>query len=417
MSLPAESAAHNQKSANRGISGFCGSIERLNGCPEPRGTRFGPVSRPFPLRDSEPVKDRARELGFELAGVAPAETTLESLFYPQWLERGFHGEMSYLEGRRGAMRADPRTLLPSARSVICVGAVYNSGGPYSTEFESSEQGWVSRYGWGEDYHEVLRQRLRALADWIRDQYGRDVQCKVCVDTSPLLERAYGRRAGLGWIGKNSCLIDERRGSWFFLGEILTSVEFAPDAEAPDRCGTCRRCIDACPTDALVETDAPDGPQYALDSRLCIAYWTVELRGPIPEEQREAVGHHLFGCDICQDVCPWNNPQRAAVTDDPAFQPMNSEPSLEDLAGLSEEEFNTRFSGTPIERSRYTGFLRNVAVTMGNSGNPHFREALEQMARAPDQVVREHAQWALQRLGSASPPSGGNSDQAVAREQP
>ena len=379
--------------------------------PTPRTHGPDRLAALLPLRVSKPVKDRALELGFELAGVAAAETTPESLFYPEWLGRGYHGEMSYLAGRRGEMRADPRSLLPSARSVVCVGAVYNSGGPYSTEFESSEQGWVSRYGWAKDYHGLLRQRLHALADWIRAEYGHGVQCKVCVDTSPLLERAYGHRAGLGWIGKNSCLIDERRGSWFFLGEVLTSVEFAPDTVAPDRCGTCRRCIDACPTDAFVETGAEGGPEYALDSRLCIAYWTVELRGPIPEDQREAVGHHLFGCDICQDVCPWNNPRRAAVTEDPAFQPVNAEPVLEDLARMTEDEFNARFSGTPIERSRYTGFLRNVAVTMGNSGNPRFRDALERMACGPDRIVREHAKWALNQLGSASPTDSARPGQA------
>ena len=357
------------------------------------------------MRDSEPVKARARELGFELVGVVPAEPTLESLFYPEWLRRGFHGKMGYLEGRRGAMRGDPRSLMPSARSVICAGLVYNAPSPYSTEFESDEEGWVSRYAWGLDYHAILKERLFALASWIRSEYGRQVKCKVCVDTSPLLERAYAHRAGLGWIGKNCCLINERLGSWVFLGEILTSAELAPDGPAPFRCGTCRRCIDACPTDALVEIEGADSPSHALDSRLCIAYWTIELQGSIPEEHRPSVGHHVFGCDICQDVCPWNSSPRAAVTDEPAFQPANARPGLRELAGLTEEEFNARFARTPIERSRYEGFLRNLAVAMGNSGNSRFREILEQLAGSPSALVREHARWALDRLAACD--GGGN----------
>ncbi len=347
------------------------------------------------MLDSRPVKDRARELGFELAGVAPAEPTPEAAFYPLWLARGYHGAMQYLEGRRGAMRADARSLLPAARSVVCVGMVYNAPAPYSTEFEDGEEGWVSRYAWGADYHGVLKERLRSLADWMRSRYGQGVLCKICVDTSPLLERAYAKRAGLGWIGKNTCLISERLGSWVFLGEILTSLELAPDSPPPDRCGTCRRCIDACPTDALVET--ADGPSHALDSRLCISYWTIELRDAIPAEHREGVGHHVFGCDICQDVCPWNSPRRAATTDEAAFQPANASPDLDELAGLSEEEFDARFAGTPIKRARFAGFLRNVVVAMGNSRNQGFRPALERLARSPERQTREHAAWALEQL--------------------
>ena len=351
------------------------------------------------MLDSEPVKARARELGFDLVGVAPAEPTLESAFYPSWLERGYHGSMRYLEGRRGEMRADPRSLMPAARSVVCVGLVYNAPEPYSTEVDSATEGWVSRYAWGEDYHAVLGERLRTLAGWIRSRYGDHVRCKTCVDTSPLLERAYARRAGLGWIGKNTCLIDERLGSWVFLGEILTSLDLAPDDPAPFRCGTCRRCIDACPTDALVEIGQE--PSHALDSRLCISYWTIELRGPIPERHRQDAGRHVFGCDICQDVCPWNSHRRAAVTEDPAFGPANSRPDLEDLASMTEEEFNARFAGSPIERSRYAGFLRNVAVAIGNSRNPALRPAAERLAESPDPVVREHAIWAIAQLRGCS----------------
>ena len=357
----------------------------------------GASAAPSQALDPGPLKTRARELGFEVIGVSPAAPTVESLFYAEWLDRGYHGEMKYLEGRRGAMRADPRTLLPSARSVVCAGMVYNVPEPYSTEFNSEGHGWVSRYAWGEDYHRILRDRLSELARWMRSEHGQSAKCKVCVDTSPLLERAYAHRAGLGWIGKNSCLINERLGSWLFLGEILTSLEFASDRPAPFRCGKCRRCIDACPTDAFVEIGGTDGPSHALDSRLCIAYWTNELRGSIPERHRASAGHHLFGCDICQDVCPWNNYRRAAVTDEPGFRAANARPNLEELAALSEDEFNARFANTPIARVRYDGFLRNVAVAMGNSGNRRFRPVLERLAQSPRATVREHARWALGRL--------------------
>ena len=350
------------------------------------------------------VKRLARECGFDLAGVAAARPTLESLFYPQWIARGYHGKMRYLEGRRGEMRRDPRSLLPSARSVIAVGQVYNSPHPYSTAFESDTRGWISRYAWGEDYHKTLKTRLRRLVERIAAADA-DADFKICVDTSPLLERAYAHRAGLGWIGKNTCLINERIGSWVFLGEILTSLDLAPDEPAPFRCGVCTRCIDACPTDAFVALDDPGGPSHALDSTRCISYQTIELRGEIPESDREGVGKHLFGCDICQDVCPWNRPERAATTDDPDFQPARAEPDLDELASLTERQFNERFGNSPIARSRYRGFLRNVAVVMGNSGNKRFAPILRRLAAWPDEVVSAHAAWALRRLtaDAASPP--------------
>ncbi|MDA0206532.1 MAG: tRNA epoxyqueuosine(34) reductase QueG [Acidobacteria bacterium] len=344
--------------------------------------------------DSEQIKTAAREAGFELCGVARAEPTLESAFYPEWISRGFHGKMGYLEGPRGEMRADPRTLLPSARSVICVGQVYNAPYRYSTEADEPEKGWVARYAWGRDYHDTMKNRLHGLARTLRDEAG-DFEYKVCVDTSPILERAYAHRAGLGWIAKNTCLINEQIGSWVLLGEILTSLELDADEPAPFRCGTCTRCIDACPTDAFVEIgDA--GPSHALDARRCISYWTIELKGEIPEENRGEIGRHVFGCDICQDVCPWNRPARAATTDAEEFQPANAEPSLEELATMTQEQFNDRFAGTPIERSRYAGFLRNVAVAMGNSGNPEVMATLERLAEFDDPNVRVHALWALRK---------------------
>ncbi len=342
------------------------------------------------------VKEVAHEAGFELCGIARAEPTLEAAFYPEWLRRGFHGKMGYLEGVRGEMRADPRTLLPSARSVICVGQVYNAPYRYSTESVDHSAGWVARYAWGRDYHDTMKQRLRELVRRLEEHA--EFESKICVDTSPLLERAYAHRAGLGWIAKNTCLINEQTGSWFLLGEVITSLELETDEPAPCRCGSCTRCINACPTDAFVEVGG-DGPSHALDARRCISYWTIELKGEIPEENRDEIGRHVFGCDICQDVCPWNRPARAATTDAAEFQPANAEPSLAELASMTVEDFNQRFAGTPIQRSKYAGFLRNVAVAMGNSGDVRFVEALRKLESFDDELVSDHARWALQQLGA------------------
>jgi epoxyqueuosine reductase len=362
-----------------------------------------PRDTPLTQRLTDPVasiKQLALEAGFELAGVTAAEPTLESLFYPKWIAQGYHGKMGYLEGRRGEMRSDPRTLLPSARSVISVGKVYNTEHRYTTEFDSDSAGWISRYAWGEDYHDILKSGLDGLVEKISEKVG-DADFKVCVDTSPILERAYAHGAGLGWIGKNTCLINEQIGSWVFLGEILTSLDLAPDDPAPFRCGTCTRCIEACPTDAFVEVDNESGPSHALDATRCISYWTIELRGEIPEPDRESIGQHLFGCDICQDVCPWNRPERAASTADPGYQPEHAEPDLEELAGLTEQQFNERFENSAIKRSRYQGFLRNIAVVMGNSGNQRFMPILARLANWPDEIVKSHAKWALERLRTAA----------------
>ena len=223
---------------------------------------------------------------------------------------------------------------------------------------------------------------------LRESAGVPYESRICVDTAPLLERSYARLAGLGWIGRNTCLINQREGSWFFLGELLVSLPIPPDAPPPDRCGTCMRCVEACPTAALV-------PGKGLDATRCISYFTIELRGVIPQEQRAGIGAHVFGCDICQDVCPWNG--RAPVTADPAFAPRRFAPRLEELAAIGEEEFRAMFRGTPVVRARYSGFLRNVAVAMGNARHRKFRAPLEKLAESPDPVVAEHARWALERM--------------------
>ena len=330
----------------------------------------------------------ARRAGFPLAGVAPAAPVEDFPIYQQWVADGLAGPLGYLADRRAALRADPRHLLPSARSVLCVGLLYNSRGPARHS--------VSRYAWGAgDYHDVLRALLQSVVDEMKAELGA-FDHRICVDTAPLLERSLARRAGLGWIGRNTCLINQPLGSWFFLGEVLISLEMPPDAPPPDRCGTCRRCIDACPTQALVP--AGNG-RYRLDARLCISTWTIEQRGPLPPEARAASGRLLFGCDICQEVCPWN--RRAPFTLMPEFQPLHPDPDLAELASLTPGQFRARFRRTPLWRARYSGLLRNAATTMGNSGDPSYLPALRRLASLEDDAVREHALWAIRRLEAAA----------------
>ena len=332
------------------------------------------------------IRRLASECGFELAGIARAEPLPnDSERYRNWVARGMAGAMGYLTDRRAAIRADPRLLLASARSIISVGKLYNGPEPRSTDLTDSETGWISRYAWGQDYHDVVRAALECLAAKLPPGH----ESRICVDTAPLLERSYARQAGLGWIGKNTCLINQDMGSWFFLGEILTSLEIAPDFPPPDRCGTCTRCIDACPTQAI----APNG--YEIDARRCIAYFTIELHGSVPEEMRSDIGRHVFGCDICQDVCPWNRQAPAAA--DPAFEPRHFAPPLENLSRLSEDQFREIFHASPVQRAKYAGFLRNVAIAMGNSKQAKFREPLEELSRFPNEMVAEHARWALTQL--------------------
>jgi epoxyqueuosine reductase len=335
---------------------------------------------------SDEVKRLAQGCGFELAGVARAEPLVEDNGrYLDWVKRGMAGAMGYLTDRRAQVRTDPKLLLASARTIICVGKLYNGPAPRSTEWSDAEAGWISRYAWGADYHEVVRQGLERLVG--RLPAGHDY--KICVDTAPLLERSYAREAGLGWIGKNTCLISQEIGSWLFLGEVVTSLEIEPDTTPPDRCGTCTRCIDACPTQAITAEG------YEVDARRCISYFTIELRGSVPEEMRAGIGQHVFGCDICQDVCPWN--REAPLATEPAFAPRHFAPPLEQLASLTEEEFRERYSDSPVQRAKHGGFLRNVAIAMGNSGLAKFRTPLEKLAEGTDAVVAEHARWALENL--------------------
>ena len=344
------------------------------------------------------VKSIARECGFELVGIAPTDPGDDFDRYRHWIEQGYAGAMGYLTGRRAEIRGDLEQLLPGAKSVICVGKLYN----LPSAPTPGGHGTVSKYAAGPDYHDTLRSALKEMAQRLQMLEACDV--KVCVDTAPLLERTFARLAGLGWIGKNTCLINQESGSWFFLGELITTLELETDSPPPDRCGTCSRCIDACPTGAFVKANGPSEAWWALDARRCISYLTIELRGPIPEEHRSAIGSHLFGCDVCQDVCPWNS--RAPLISDVSPQ---LRPSLKESANLSEGDFHLNFRATALLRAKYSGFLRNVAVAMGNSGLSQFRAPLEQLASHDDPIVAEHARWALGRLdpmGVACPDSNG-----------
>ena len=341
------------------------------------------------------IHELAAECGFHLAGIASASPAPDFARYRDWVDRGLAGEMKYLTDHRADIRGDLHRLLPGVRSVICTATAYNGPEPHSTEFTDPERAWISRYAWGEDYHESIQARLKQLGSKLQKLKGGE--WRSCVDTAPLLERSFAREAGLGWIGKNTCLINQKAGSWFFLGEILTTLDLEPDSPPPDRCGTCTRCIDACPTAAIVRS-AKGG--FELDARLCISYFTIELRTSIPEELRASTGNHVFGCDICQDVCPWN---RLASTDAPPARPELFAPPLERLAGISKSEFKQLFHGTAATRSKYNTFLRNVALAMGNSGQTKYRQPLERLAAGEDPLVAEHALWALARLAAISAP--------------
>jgi epoxyqueuosine reductase len=361
--------------------------------------------------------------GFDLCGVAPAEAFPELEHLEEWLTRGYAGEMRYLHDTR---RQTPSQVVLGARSVIVCALNYNSPLPFSTEtpneFSSSSgpRGWISRYAWGDDYHKVLGAKLDALVEKMHDEFAEPFEARAYVDTGPIVERVAAKYAGLGWQGKNTCLINENLGSLFFLGVIVTTLDLAAslgpaEAPAPDLCGNCRICIDACPTGAIVEP-------YVLDARRCISYLTIELRGAIPAEFREPIGRHVFGCDICQDVCPWN--RRAPASALPNFQPrrFNSDktdpksdaarslfaPELEWLLSLTETEFREIFRGSPVKRTKWRGLIRNACIAMGNSrlrpGDLLYKEIcsrLSDLAATDDAILAEHAQWALDRLGSAS----------------
>jgi len=359
------------------------------------------------------VKQAARDAGFGLAGIASVRDFPELDRFADWIDAGHAGDMEYLKARHEAgqlKRASLRSTIPWARSVIVCAINYNTAQPLSTQVNDSRRGWISRYAWGqEDYHNAVMKRLRlveaALNQHCSDPRGQTTakdsavrdplsagqpQTRCYVDTGPVVERVYAKYAGVGWIGKNTCILNQKIGSWLFLGVILTSLELGADLPAPDRCGSCTRCIDACPTDALI---AP----YQLDSNKCISYLTIEKRGMIPEEIRGAMGRHVFGCDICQDVCPWN--RKAPATTATEFKPREGlvNPALDWLAEMSGEEFQQTFRGSPVRRAKRGGLRRNAAIAMGNSGDPRFKPVLDRLTEDEDPIVAEHARWAEQKL--------------------
>ncbi len=346
-----------------------------------------------PALITQKLQEKARALGFELFGVAAVQDVPELLRYREWIGAGYEAEMHYM-ARNAEKRTDPALVVNGAQSVIVCGKNYHTRAPLSTEPAPASAGWISRYAWGDDYHDVLKQRIRALYEYLVEITDGAVQGRYYVDTGPVLEKVWAQYAGLGWIGKNTCLINQHIGSYFFLAVIITDAKLTYSTPPPDRCGTCTRCIDACPTEAII------GP-YVLDAAKCISYLTIELRDRIPESLRGKMGRHVFGCDICQDVCPWN--RKAAVSLEPAFQPRpgNVNPDLGELLRMEQADFSERFRKSPVKRSKLRGLLRNALVAAGNSGHPGLLSQVEALQRHPDEMIQEHAKWAVEKLTTST----------------
>ncbi|MFZ5858975.1 MAG: tRNA epoxyqueuosine(34) reductase QueG [Chloroflexota bacterium] len=341
------------------------------------------------------ILEEAHRLGFVLAGVTTPDPTLHVKFFEDWLASGHHADMAYLATDRArAVRADPRLILPDCKSILVLATPYNGPHPNpSPDFGRGArgEGRVASYALGEDYHLVLPPRLQSLVQFIEAQVGHPVPNRYYTDTGPLLERDLAQRAGLGWIGKNTCLIHPQKGSTLLLAEILLGLELEPDAPfATDHCGTCTRCIDACPTDAIL-------PNRSLDARRCISYLTIENKGDIPEDIRPLMDNWIFGCDICQTVCPWN--KFSAPEGDASFQP-DAGAAATDLSAtlaLTPQSFNREFKCSPIQRAKRRGLLRNAAVALGNLRDPQALPVLEKIVNDPEPLIREHAQWAIEQI--------------------
>jgi epoxyqueuosine reductase len=372
------------------------------------------------------VKSRAEELGFDLCGIAPADNFPELKFLEEWLARGYAGEMAWMS-RSADRRADVRNVVPGARSVIVTGTIYatesESGDDPTQPLESPHhptptrvtphhptptRAAIARYARGDDYHDVLKARLDALLAWMRAESPAPFDARAYVDTGPVQERVYAQYAGLGWIGKNTCLINAEHGSWLFLAEIITTLELEPDAQALEQCGSCRRCLDACPTGALVDAGV-------LDSTRCISYLTIELRSSIPEEYRAALGNHVYGCDICQDVCPYNHPSSASSDTPWQARAGLDVPRLVELWQRPDADLRALIKGSAMTRAKLTGLRRNLAVAIANSGDAGARAALRErrddQPSTADPMVAEHIDWALRSVHGRPRPDSSPLDAA------
>ena len=333
------------------------------------------------------IKNKARQLGFILAGVTLPEPPPHYSTFENWLARGHHGTMNYLADERSrTRRADPKLILPECKSILVLAT------PYSPPSPSRGGGEVASYARGEDYHDILPARMKELVQFIEKQVGGLVKNRWYTDTGPILERDLAQRAGIGWIGKNTCLINPKQGSYFLLSEIFLDLALEPDPPfVTDHCGTCTRCIQACPTDCIL-------PNRTLDATRCISYLTIELKDDIPVELRDKIGDWVFGCDICQMVCPWN---RFAPEGDPAFgdpsTSLRTPPSLTEELTLTPQAFNQRFKQTPVKRAKRRGYRRNVAVALGNIGDMHALPVLQNALNDEEPMIREHANWAIEQI--------------------
>jgi epoxyqueuosine reductase len=355
------------------------------------------------MMTSAQVKQRAREVGLDLCGIAAAGDIADLARLPEWLARGFGGRMTYLN-RTARRRADIRRWLPGARSVVVAAALYNTDEAHHVDLAGPSRARIARYAWGDDYHEVVGRRLDRLTRWMRAEAGPGFDARWCVDHGPVQEKVYARAAGIGWIGKNTCVIHPERGSWFVLGVAATTAELEPDEPALDRCGSCRLCIEACPSGAIV---AP----YLLDARRCLSYLTIEIRGAIPEDQRPDLGSHVFGCDICQDVCPFNALAPVAGDDCWKPRPALAAATIEGLWQMDDASLDQAIDGTALRRAGVKGLRRNLAVALGNAGQEMGSDTVssaseivsdaipdERRPSLKDPMVAEHVRWARSRAG-------------------
>jgi epoxyqueuosine reductase len=343
---------------------------------------------------SSEVKQKAAELGFDLCGIAPAAGFTELAFLQEWLARGYAGDMQYLH-RTAERRSDVRAVMPSAQSVIALGTVYNIERPYSTEIADPATALIARYAWGDDYHVVIQQRMEELVAWMRERCGLDLEARAYVDTGPVQERVYAQYAGIGWIGRNTCLINPELGSWVFLSEIICSQPLEPDTPSLDQCGTCTLCIEACPTGAILEP-------YVLDATRCLSYLTIETRGAIPERQRMGLGSHAYGCDICQEVCPWNLHAPVAEPTESAWRPRATfdNRTLGELWRTPDPELRAALKESAMTRAGVKRLRRNIAVCAGATGDTDTLAAFDDVHEpsCQDPLVVEHVNWAKARHG-------------------